>query len=156
MDPATNKHISCSHPSDMLCYMRTQALAHTCFLLHRRPRWWSPVLRRLMPSSRGRSSRASCTASRQWSESLCTTKSTRSEREGRRHGVCWDKHMALDLASQGTASSSLRARQKDRTGVSQNEPLSPVTNSDRYHHPPQIIPLTCRCTPCSEWPPGGC
>lgn len=155
MDPATSKHVPCSHPSDP-CYVRTRAPVRTCFLPHRRPMWWSPVLHRLMPSSRGRSSRASCTASRQWSESLCAAESASSEWEGRRQGVCWDKHTTLALASQGAASSSLGASQEVRSGVWQNEPSSPVTNSDRHHCPPQTIPLTCRCTPCSGWPPGGC
>lgn len=64
-----------------LCYVRLPALACTCFLPHHRPRWWSPVLRRLRPSSRGKSSRAGCTVGRQWSESLCRKTQERAGRE---------------------------------------------------------------------------
>lgn len=81
MNPAASQHLPHCSSSSRLCYVRPPALACTCFLPHHRPRWWSPALRRLRPSSRGRSSHAGCTASRQWSESLCRETQERAGRE---------------------------------------------------------------------------
>lgn len=83
MNPAASQHLPyCSSSwQQVVLYETPPSLACTCFLPHHRPRWWSPVLHRLRPSSRGRSSHAGCTVSRQWSGSPCRKTQERAGRE---------------------------------------------------------------------------